>query len=600
MIEKQKKRIEISDEFKWDLEYLVKDEKDFNNKYEKLEKSLNKLVEYKGKILDSKESFKEFLKLKERTNQEYAKLYYYSENQFNVDTTDNKSLSYKLKVENLNKIFEKLSFIENELISGKDKIIEYLKSDETLKIYNHYFENLFRYSDHILSADKEELMSKVSTGITDLGEIFDNIDSTDVKFENIKDENNKEIELTHGNYSKYIHSKKRSVRKNAFIKMHAYYKNLINTITSTYRGKIKLDLAFSKIRNYTDSLEASLFEENISRKVYENLIKSIHNNLKYLQEYIELKKKILKLKDIHLYDLYVNPSFEKEVSYNESKDIILEALKPLGDEYLTNLKQAFSNKWIDVYPNIGKKSGAYCSGGIPEHHPYVLMNYNDSITSLNTLIHELGHAMHSYYSNNNQEYIYRYYTIFLAEIASTVNELLLNEYLYRNAKTKTEKIYYVVNLLEKLRTTIYRQTMFAEFEMKTHDKEKNNIPLTVNELCDSYYELNKEYFGKNVIVDEEIKYEWARIPHFYRPFYVYKYATGMSYALIIVNKLLNNEPGFKEKYIKFLSSGSKDYSKNILKELGIDIENKNIVDDALKIFKEKTDELNKLLNEVNQ
>lgn len=596
-MEKQKKRSEISDEFKWDLEYLVKDEKDFNDKYKKVEQLLNKLIKYKGKILESKNSLKEFLKIKEITNEKFAKLYYFSENLFNVDTTDNKSLSYKLKVENLNKIFEKLSFVQNELINGKDKIIKYLNEDKELKIYKHYFDELFRYSKHILSKDKEELISKISSGITDLGEIFDNIDSTDVKFESIKDENKIKVELTHGNYSKYIDSKNRSVRKSAFIKMQTYYKNLINTITSTYRGKIKLSQAFSKIRNYTDSLEASLFEENISRKVYENLIESIHNNLNYLHEYMNLKKKLLKLKEIHLYDLYVNPMFEKNIPYSKSKNIILEALKPLGDEYLSNLKQAFTNKWIDVYPNVGKKSGAYCSGGIPEHHPYVLMNYNDSITSLNTLIHELGHAMHSYYSNNNQEYIYRYYTIFLAEIASIVNELLLNEYLYKNSKTKNEKMYYVINLLEKIRTTIYRQTMFAEFELLAHDKEKNNIPLTVNELCDSYYELNKKYFGKNVVVDEIIKYEWARIPHFYSPFYVYKYATGMAYALIIVNKLLNDDGCFKEKYIKFLSSGSRDYSKNLLKELSIDIEDKAIIDDALKIFKDKLNELKRLLNE---
>ncbi len=597
MIEKQKKRSEISDEFKWDLEYLVKDESDFNNKFKEVEKLLNKLINYKGKILESENSLIEFLKLKELSNQKLAKLIYYSRNLFNVDTTNNKSLSYKLRIDNINKILEKLSFVENELINGKDKILEYLKDNKELKIYKHYFNDLFRYSKHILNDEKEELISKISTGLTDLSEIFDNIDSTDVKFENIKDENNNIIELTHGNYSKFICSKKRNVRKSAFEGMHTYYKNLINTLASTYRGKIKFDLIFSKIRKYSDSLEASLFEENIPKSVYKNLIESVHNNLSYLHEYIEVKKKILKLENIHLYDLYANPSFDRNVSYNEAKNIIIEVLKPLGSEYISDLKKAFSDKWIDVYPNIGKKSGAYCSGGLPEHHPYVLTNYNDSILSLSTLIHELGHAMHSFYSNNNQHFIYRYYTIFLAEIASTVNELLLDDYLYKSAKTKNEKIYYIVNLLEKIRATIYRQTMFAEFEMNMHEKEKNDVPLTVNELCDSYYQLNKKYFGNNIEIDEIIKYEWARIPHFYNLFYVYKYATGMSYALIIVNKLLNNEKGFKEKYIKFLSSGSKDYSKNLLKELGIDIENKNIVDDALKTFKNKLDELKKLINE---
>lgn len=597
MIISQKKREEISDEFKWDLEFLVKDESDFNKKYEEVKNILNELIKFKGIILKSEKTFVEFLKLSEYFNQKYSVIFYFSINLLNLDTKDNKSLSFKLRLDNLNKILEKLSFTETELIKGKDKINQYLKNNKNLYIYKHYFNNLFRYKKHILDDEKEELLANIETGIIDFYEIFNNIDSADVKFENIKDENNNIIELTHGNYDKFLCSNKRSVRKSAFLCLHNYYKNLINTISSSYRGKIKQDFTFSKIRNYSDSLEASLFEENIPRIVYENLINSVHNNLKFLHEYVKVKKQMLKLKDIHLYDLYANPSFDKNIPYNEAQKLIIEALQPLGTEYITDLKKAFNYKWIDLYPNIGKKSGAYCSGGLPEHHPYVLTNYNDSIHSVSTLIHELGHAMHSFYSNNEQHYINRYYTIFLAEIASTVNEFLLNEYLYNKAKTKNEKIYYIVNFLEKMRATVYRQTMFAEFEMNMHENEKNDVPLTVNKLCDSYYDLNKKYFGKEIIIDEIVKYEWARIPHFYNPFYVYKYSTGMSYALIIVNKLLKNEKGFKEKYIKFLSSGSKDYSKNLLKELGINIEDKYIVDDALKTFKNKLDELKKLINE---
>ncbi len=597
MINTQKTREEISEEFKWDLDKLVKDEADFNNKYDEVKRLLNKLIKYKGKILNSDKSLMDFLKLYELSNKKLSRLIYYSSNLLNLDTTNNKSLSYKLKVDNLYKILEKLSFTENELIKGKDKIIQYLKDNKDLRIYKHYFNNLFRYSKHILSEEKEELITKIQYGIIESYEVFNNIDSADVKFNVIRDEKGNDVELTHGNYNEYLCSNKRAVRKAAFEGMHEYYKNFINTIASIYRGKVKEEYTFSKIRNFKDSLDNSLFEENISRRVYDNLIISVHNNLKHLHEYINLKKKLLKMDKIHLYDLYANPSFEKKVSYDEAKNIITEALKPLGDRYINDLGKAFTNKWIDVYPNKGKKSGAYCSGGLAEYHPYVLTNYNDSIHSLITLAHELGHAMHSYYSNNSQHFFYKYYTIFLAEIASTVNELLLDDYLYKRAKTREEKIFYIVTLLEKMRATIYRQTMFAEFEKNMHGNENKNIPLTVDELCNSYYDLNKKYFGDYIEIDEIIKYEWARIPHFHSPFYVYKYATGMSYAVVIAEKLLNEEPGFKDKYIEFLSSGAKDYSKNILKELGIDIEENTIIDDALKVFKNKVAELNKLMKE---
>ncbi len=593
MIKKQKKRSEISNEFKWDLSELIKNEKEFNSLYLEVENLLKKMIQYKGKILESSSSLYEFLKLDETVDIKLDVLIYYSHNLYNADTTDNKSLSLKLKLDNIEKIMSELSFVKNEYLDGEEKIKTYLKENKDLKEYKQYFNDLFRFKNHKLNDENEELISKISTGLINLSEIFSNINNADVNFGNIKDEEGNLVELTHGNYIKFITSKKRSVRKDTFEALNNYYKNLKNTIASIYRGEIKKHYAFSKIRNYDDTLSVSLFEDNISKKVYLNLIDSIHDGLKYMSEYIKIKRKLLNIKDFHMYDIYINPVKEIDIKipYKESQEIIEKALEPLGKQYITDLKKAFSDKWIDVYPNLGKRSGAYSAGGCTTTHPYILMNYDDTLHSVSTLIHELGHAMHSYYSNKTQNQIYQDYTIFLAEIASTVNELLLNEYLSRNARTKKEKIYYIIEFLEKVRTTIYRQTMFAEFEMLMHNNEKNNVPLTEEEFSNKYYELNKLYYGENIIHDDLIRYEWSRIPHFYTPFYVYKYATGLSYAMVIVSKLLNNEKGFKEKYLEFLSSGSKDYSANLLKNLGIDIEDNSVVDNALKIFKEKIDEL---------
>jgi oligoendopeptidase F len=370
--------------------------------------------------------------------------------------------------------------------------------------------------------------------------------------------------------------------------MYGYFASLKNTFAASLKGNIKEDFFSSKVRKYNSPLEESLFADNIDISVYDKLIQTVHKHLPEMYEYMKVKKEILKLDEMHMYDIYVDlvDTETSKIPLEEGKKIIFEALKPLGEQYINDLKKAFSEKWIDIYPNIGKKSGAY-SWGCYDSYPYLLMNYTDNVDSVSTMAHELGHSMHSYYSNKKQDYANHNYPIFLAEIASTTNEILLNEYCYRNALTKEEKVLYLTELLEKIRTTIYRQTMFAEFEKIMHDKEEQGISLTEEEFSNTYYELNKLYFGPNMISDEEIRYEWERIPHFYSPFYVYKYATGISAAIAFATDILNGVDGAKERYLEFLSSGGSNYPLEILKKAGINMEDSSSIQKALDMFDSK-------------
>jgi oligoendopeptidase F len=377
--------------------------------------------------------------------------------------------------------------------------------------------------------------------------------------------------------------------------MYHYWESLKNTVASTYKGQIKENFFSSEIRKYENPLEQSLYADHIDPSVYYNLIDTVHKNLDKMYEYVDLRKKILKVDELHMYDVYVDLCEEeaKQIPFLEGKKILFEALKPLGETYLKDLEKAFTERWIDIYPNDGKKSGAY-SWGTYDSYPYLLLNYNDTVDSISTMAHELGHSMHSYYSKS-QDYLYHQYPIFLAEIASTVNEILLNDYLYQNAKTKSEKMLYLNEFLDKIKGTLYRQTMFAEFEMKMHDKYQKGIPLTEEEISSTYYELNKLYFGPNMISDELIRYEWERIPHFYTSFYVYKYATGISAAVTFASDILNHVEGATERYLEFLHSGGSDYPLEILKKAGVDMTCGKAVEKALDMFETKLHELKDLI-----
>lgn len=597
-MEKEMLRSEVDNKFKWDLNKLVK--QDEISKLEKeVEELLKELLSFKGRIMESSESLYNFYQIDEKLSRILDKLVVYSHMNCDVDTKDPNRQSLKMKIDKLlENISEKTSFIIPEMLkSDFRKVQEFIKEDDRLKEYEFSLTELYRSKPHTLSEKEEEIITLATNAMGTGDDVFYNIDNADIDLGEIKDENGNLVKLTNSNYNIFMNSKDRRVRIDAFNGMYHYFEGLKNTLAASLKGNIKENFFNSKVRNFKNPLNQSLFYDNISEDVYNKLIEIVHKNLDSMYEYMDIKKKILGLDEMHMYDIYVDlvqtPS--SEIPLEEGKKIIFEALKPMGANYIEDLKKAFDENWIDIYPNIGKKSGAY-SWGCYDSYPYLLLNYNDTVDSVSTMAHELGHSMHSYYSNKCQNYSNHNYPIFLAEIASTTNEILLNNYLYENAKTKDEKILYLTELLEKIRTTIYRQTMFAEFEKIIHDKEESGVALTEEEFSNTYYNLNKLYYGDNVVSDDLIRYEWARIPHFYSSFYVYKYATGLSCAIKIATDILNNKENALENYLEFLSSGGSDYPLNILKKTGIDITSGEAIDEALKVFKEKVYELKNLYN----
>ena len=593
------KRKDISDEYKWDLTKIIKNDEDFNNKCDIVKKLCDEIISMKGNILFSPENLKTYLLKQQELSINLEKVYIYSHLLYYSDTTEKDYKEKMLISEKLNEdASNKLSFVDVELLNGDYKeIIKMLKS-VNLEDYNFYFEKLFRYKDVTLSEVEEKIITEALNTFGTGDNVFNEIDNSDVKFGNIEIDGKIE-ELTHSNFIKFMKYKDQSVRENVFKQYYKYFIDRKNTISECLKGQIKENFFISNIRKFNSPLEYSLYSDNIDKKLYTNLIDVCHEKNHLIHDYMKLRKEALNLKEMHMYDIYVDLAKKSEtnVDYNEGKKIILDALKPLGEEYLKTLEKAFNNSWIDIYPNDGKRSGAY-QWSTYKVDPYVSINYENNMDSVNTLIHELGHAMHTYYSDNNNSYTYYNYPIFLAEIASTVNEVLLNEYLINNSKSDEEKLLYITRFLDDVRATIFRQTMFAEFESIMHDKYQNNIPLTETEFSDTYYKLNKEYYGDDIISDDEIRLEWARIPHFYTSFYVYKYATGLISALVIANNILKNKQNAKENYIKFLSSGGSDYPLNILKKCGVDITDKKVLENAFSIFERRLNEAKKLIKKV--
>lgn len=585
------------DKYKWDLTKLFKNDEEFNKTIKEVEELLKEIVKYKGKIFNSSNTLLEFLKLDTKIDILTEKIYIYAY----LGHYDNMaSEEYLQKKEKANKIMNDSSsvrsFVTPEILSNDYEYVQKLLSEnKELESYKFAFEKLFRRKEHTLSEKEELLLSKVSELYSIPRNAFNALNNVDIKLGNIKDEDGKMVELTSSNYGKFITSKNRNVRKNAFKKDNKYYSDHINTLSELYIGKVKINSFVASTKKYNSILEMYLFSDKISTNLYEILIKITNKNTKYLEEFYKLKGKELGYKP-HLYDTYVNTSVmpKKDIPYEEGIKIVNEALKVLGNDYLKEFNRLLNNNVVDVYPKKAKRSGAFewATYGV---EPYVSLNYENDIDSVSTLAHEMGHAMHSYYSNKNQDYTNADYPIFLAEIASTVNEVLLSNYLIKNSKNKDEIIYYLVEFLDKFKGTVYRQTMFAEFEDIIHKKYENNEVITKDLLCNTYYDLNKKYFGSSVVVDEDIKYEWSKIPHFYSSFYVYKYATGFISALLIADKL-ENDKTFKDKYIEFLSSGCSDYPQELLNKLGIDLSSEDVLDRAFQLFNDKVKLLKEYMN----
>ena len=585
------------DKYNWDLTRLFKDEKDFKNAIKEVDNLLNEIVKYKGKILDTEKTLYELLELDSKINLLCERLYVYSHLAHYENMGDVTYQQYKEECLSIvDKASSVTSFITPELLSSTfEDVKKLISKNKKLEKYSIMLERTFRYKSHVLSKEEEKILSDMSEILRVPRSAYDAINNIDIKLDKIKNEKGERVDLTPYNFSSFLMSRDRRVRKDAFTKKYKYYKDHINTISSLYIGKVKSNNFISKTRKYNSILEMELFSDNIDTKLYNNLIDITNKNTKYLKEYYKLKGKSLGYK-LHMYDLYVNSSKmpDKKIEYEEGKKLVNEALKPLGNDYLEKFNYLLNNRCVDVYPKDKKRSGAYEWGSYGVL-PYVSLNYENNMDSVSTLAHEMGHAMHTYYSDLNQDYLYAGYPIFLAEIASTVNEILLSEYLINNSTKNEEKEYYLVEFLDKFKATVYRQVMFAEFEKEVHETYENGDVLTKDLLCDIYYELNKKQFSPAVKVDETIRYEWARIPHFYDSFYVYKYATGFISALIIADKLLN-EKDFKDKYIKFLSSGSIKFPLDLLKDIGIDLADKDTLNRAFEIFNDKINQLKELEN----
>ena len=595
---KIKKRDEIDNKYKWDLSKIYKNSEEIDKDVNLVKKEAKEFCNYKGNITKTSDNLYNATEKYFSIMRILDKLVVYSHMKSDEDKSVSKNVELEGKIDRLtDEISEQLAFYSPEVLKEDYELIKkYINENKDLQKYEFMFLDLFREKRHILPLREEEMMARLGEVFSVSENAFRMLDDVNIKFKPIKDEDGNEVELTSSNYSTYLKSSDRRVRKDAFESLYNAYDGLKQTYAALLNGNVKSNFFVSTTRKYNSPLEMSLYSDNIDKKLYYSLIEKVTNNLDIIKDYMNLRKKILNLDEIHMYDVYTPlvENISREYTYEESKDIVLKALEPLGERYIKDLKYIMESNCIDVYNNKNKRSGAY-SWGCYDSLPYVLLNFEGKFNDVSTIAHELGHSMHSFYSHKNQEYHNAGYSIFLAEIASTVNEILLNKYCSQNANTKEEKAYYLNNLLENFRTTLVRQTMFAEFELKIHDLEEQGEVLTENLLSETYLELNKKYFTDAAISDDLIKLEWARIPHFYTSFYVYKYATGISVACRIVSDILNGKEKALENYIEFLSSGGNDFPLEILKKVNIDIVNDDTIDKALEMFRQTLKEFEEIV-----
>lgn len=599
MAKEEKLRCEIEDKYKWDLTKIYKDEKEWQKDFDDVKEKILKVLEYKDSFLSNGKKLYEYLKYDEEVSRKLEKIYYYAHLNYDADTLDEK---YKVMTNKVSDLFTKYnelsSFVVPEILKlDEEKLNTFYKDEERLEDYRFSIENIYRFKNHTLDEEKEKMLSNLSKCLSNPEETYEALTDSDFEYDYITDEKGNKVKFNESNYSLFIKSKDRSVRKKAFEMLHNKYKKYIRTITSTYKGEVENNVVLAKIRNYDSAISASLYSDNVPVDIYNNLIKVVNDNMNVLYDYYDLKKEILSLDCLHMYDTYVEiiNKIDKKYSFDEAKEIVIDALSVLGDKYVKNLKKAFDEKWIDIYHSKGKRSGAYSSGNF-DVNPYVLLNFEGTLNDVSTLAHELGHSMHTYLSCKNNPYQYSSYEIFVAEVASTVNELLLANYMLKNSKNKDEKLAIINHILDLYKATLYRQTMFAEFEKETHKLREKGEVLTSELLSNTYYNLVKKYFGPNVLCDDLIRYEWARIPHFYYNFYVYKYATGISAASYIVDGILNKKEGALENYINFLKTGGSMYPLDELKIAGVNLNSKSVVLSAIKTFEKYLKEFKDIYN----
>lgn len=603
-------RNEIKDKYKWDIERMYPDENKWELDLNKCIELSNDFLKYQGSVGENPSALLVQLEQSSNISRLFENVIVYARQRRDEDNANPKYIEMMGKaIDSASIISSTTAFFTPELISKeKDEIMSFLKKEPRLKIYEFMLDSIFKEKKHILSSKEESLLANLADIRDASSEIFTMLNNVDIDFGIVKDKNGEEFNLTHGNYTKLMESDDRDLREEVYKQMYSKYKSLNNTLSVIYSYNVKNYVTSSKIRNYDDVLSYALDSENISPEIYRNLIDVVHDHLPSMYKYIAIKKRVLGIDDLGMHDIYlpITSLENKKCSFDEAVNLCSIALSPLGDDYVERFKKGILNeRWVDIYENKGKTSGAYSFGSY-DSYPYILMNYNNEIDDAFTLIHEGGHSMHSIYTRENQPFIYGSHSIFTAETASTVNETLLINYLIDNAKNKKEKIYWVNKYIDAFRATVFRQTMFAEFELLTHTYVEKGGQLTAEWLNKKYDELNQLYYGPNVKEDEFIRYEWSRIPHFYRPFYVYQYATGYSAANAIAKSIVATSSEFsndngnygvraKDDYIEFLKSGNSNYPIDLLKIAGVDMNLKNSIERAMKVFDNIVDELDSLM-----
>lgn len=595
---KARQRSEIDPLCKWRLEDIYRNEDEWEQDFRNLGAMLQKVEQYRGQLGISADTMLKAFKDIEELERRSEKLFVYARMRRDENNGDSRYQALADRIETMNiHIGSATAFLVPELNSlEKQRVLDFMNENPALKLYEHYFDELWRQKEHILSFEEEKLLAMSADLAAASKNIFTMLNNADIKFPTIKDENGQEIEITKGRLGRLLESYDRRVRKEAFEGLYDSYGKLKNTLGSTLSASIKSDIFYSRARRYPDSLSAALDSDNISTEVYDNLIKTVHSKLSYLHRYVELRKKLLGLSEMHFYDLYVPlvDEYKMEIPYEKALKMVMEGIAPLGDDYAQKMKEGLNSGWIDVYENEGKTSGAY-SWGAYDTHPYVLMNYDQKLDDLFTLAHEMGHSLHSAYSNQAQPYVYSRYPIFLAEVASTVNESLLIDYLIKSSNNREEKLYLINHYLEQFRQTVYRQTMFAEFEKLTHEKAEAGEALTPELFSQIHLDLNRLYYGPELVMDEQIALEWSRIPHFYSAFYVYKYATGFCAATAIKEMIEDEGQPAVERYLEFLKSGGCDYPVKLLQKAGVDLTTPRPIEKALDFFGELLNQAESLI-----
>ncbi|KWU59450.1 oligoendopeptidase F [Priestia megaterium] len=599
-VKKLPSRSEIKVEDTWKLEDIFASDDAWEKEFEEVKALIPQMEKFKGKLGESAQTLYDALQEQDELTMRVSKLYTYAHMRYDQDTTNSFYQGLNDRIKTLyTQIASALSYVTPEILSIEEsKIKQYMAEHKELKLYAHALDEITRERPHILSESEEALLAQASEVLGSSSNTFGMLNNADLEFPSIKDENGEEVEITHGRYIRFLESSDRRVREEAFKAVYETYGKFKNTFASTLSGTVKKDNFSARVRHYNSARHSALSTNNIPEEVYDNLVKTVNDNLHLLHRYIDLRKKVLGIEELHMYDLYTPlvKDVKMEVTYEEAKDYILKGLKPLGEDYRNVLKEGFENRWVDVHENKGKRSGAYSSGTYGTN-PYILMNWQDNVNNLFTLAHEFGHSVHSYYTRKTQPYPYGDYSIFVAEVASTCNEALLNDYLLKTIDDEKQRLYLLNHYLEGFRGTVFRQTMFAEFEHDVHVRAQNGEPLTPELLTKLYYDLNKKYFGDNLVIDEEIGLEWARIPHFYYNYYVYQYATGFSAAAALSKQILEEGDAAVERYVGFLKSGSSDYPIEVLKKAGVDMTTSQPIEEALAVFEEKLTEMERLLNQ---